>query len=151
MVDAIRTTLQEPFLEIYYSSSCCGFWLWSCMYVWSSHIARVWINWVRLPILLVVSWTRKMNISLSAFAPENLVSRDRSAVPSRVSLLISILRLSWLQFVVNVFELICFESGVLRWSCRSYISLPPKKLVGLVYWPHADEGKPILYISVGCC
>ena len=26
-----------------------------CMYVWSSHIARVWINWARLPILLVVS------------------------------------------------------------------------------------------------
>ena len=26
-----------------------------CMYVWSSHIARVWINRVRLPILLVVS------------------------------------------------------------------------------------------------
>ena len=46
------------------------------MYVWSSHIARVWINWVRLPILLVVSRTGKMNISLSAFAPENLVSRD---------------------------------------------------------------------------
>ena len=40
------------------------------------HIARVWINRVRLPILLVVSWTEKMNISLSAFAPENLVSRD---------------------------------------------------------------------------
>ena len=35
-----------------------------------------------------------MNISLSAFAPENLVSRDGSAVPSRVSLLISILRLN---------------------------------------------------------
>ena len=29
------------------------------------------INRVRLPILLVVSWTGKMNISLSAFAPEN--------------------------------------------------------------------------------
>ena len=36
-----------------------------------------------------------MNISLSAFAPENLVSRETdSAVPSRVSLLISILRLN---------------------------------------------------------
>ena len=43
----------------------------------------VWINRVRLPILLVVSWTGKINISLSAFAPENLVSRDGfgSAVP----------------------------------------------------------------------
>ena len=29
-----------------------------------------------LPILFVVSETRKMNISLSPFAPENLVSRD---------------------------------------------------------------------------
>ena len=41
-----------------------------------THIARVWINRVRLLILLVVSRTGKMNISLSAFAPENLVSRD---------------------------------------------------------------------------
>ena len=41
-----------------------------------THIARVWINRVRLPILHVVGWTGKMNISLSAFAPENLVSRD---------------------------------------------------------------------------
>ena len=40
-----------------------------------------------------VAW--KMNISLSPFAPENLVSRETgSAVPSRVSLLISILRLN---------------------------------------------------------
>ena len=30
----------------------------------------------------------------AAFAPDNLVSRDGSAVPSRVSLLISILRLN---------------------------------------------------------
>ena len=35
-----------------------------------------------------------MNISLSAFVPENLVSRDRFGSPSRVSLLISILRLN---------------------------------------------------------
>ena len=45
------------------------------MYVWSSHIARV------LPILLVVSSTGKMNISLSSFAPENLVSRDGFGSP----------------------------------------------------------------------
>ena len=50
--------------------------MWPCDHVWS-HITRVWINWVRLPILHVVSWTGKTNISLSAlFAPENLVSRD---------------------------------------------------------------------------
>ena len=41
-----------------------------------THIARVWINRVRLPTLLVVSRTRKINISQFAFAPENLVSRD---------------------------------------------------------------------------
>ena len=43
-----------------------------------THIARVvWINRVRLPILHVVSWAGKMNISLSAFVPENLVLARR--------------------------------------------------------------------------
>ena len=46
-----------------------------------THIARVWINRVRLPVLLVVSWAGKMNISLSAFVPENLVSRDEFGSP----------------------------------------------------------------------
>ena len=36
----------------------------------------VWTNTVRLPILLVVSWTEKMNISRSSFAPGSLVSRN---------------------------------------------------------------------------
>ena len=40
-----------------------------------THIARVWINRVRLPILLVVSSTGKMNISLSPFTPKFLISR----------------------------------------------------------------------------
>ena len=44
-------------------------------------MARVRINRVRLPILFVVSWTGKINISLSLFAPENLVSRDRFGSP----------------------------------------------------------------------
>ena len=40
-----------------------------------------------------VSWTGKINYSLSPFAPENFWSRETgSAVPSRVSLLISILQ-----------------------------------------------------------
>ena len=39
------------------------------------------INRVRLPILLVVSRTGKLNISLSPFAPENLVSRDGFGSP----------------------------------------------------------------------
>ena len=51
-------------------------------HVWSSHIiARVRINRVRLPILLVVSQTGKMIFSLSVFAPENLVSRDGFGSP----------------------------------------------------------------------
>ena len=46
-----------------------------------THIARVMINRVRLPIPLLVSRTGKINISLSAFAPENLVSRDGFGSP----------------------------------------------------------------------
>ena len=46
-----------------------------------THIARVWINRVRLPILLVVSGTGKMNIPLSAFVPDNFVSRDGFGSP----------------------------------------------------------------------
>ena len=65
------------------------------MTVYVMTIAGVWINRVRLPILLVVSRAGKMNISLSPFAPENLVSRDGfGRVPSRVSLLVSILGLN---------------------------------------------------------
>ena len=47
----------------------------------ATYIARVWINWVRLPILLVVSGTGKINIPLSAFVPENLVSQDGFGSP----------------------------------------------------------------------
>ena len=46
-----------------------------------TYLARVWINRVRLPILHVVSLTGNMNISLSAFAPKNLVSRDGFSRP----------------------------------------------------------------------
>ena len=42
----------------------------------------------------MVSSTEKINISLSAFAPENWSRETGSVVPSRVSLLISILRLN---------------------------------------------------------
>ena len=43
---------------------------------------RVWTNRVRLPILLVVSRTGKMNIPLSPYyVPENLVSRDGFSRP----------------------------------------------------------------------
>ena len=43
--------------------------------------SRVWINRVRLPILLVVSRTGKMNIPLSQYVPENLVSQDGFSRP----------------------------------------------------------------------
>ena len=46
-----------------------------------THIVRVWINPVKLPILHVVSRAGKFNISLSAFAPQNLVSRDGFGSP----------------------------------------------------------------------
>ena len=54
----------------------------------------VWINRVRLPILLVVSWTGKI-VFPCPLACLRIWSRETgSAVPSRVSLLISILRLN---------------------------------------------------------
>ena len=43
--------------------------------------SRVWINRVRLPILLVVSGTEEMSILLSPYVPESLVSRDDSSRP----------------------------------------------------------------------
>ena len=56
--------------------------------------SRVWINRVRLPILLVVSGTGKI-ISPCPRACLRIWSRETgSAVPSRVSLLMSILRLN---------------------------------------------------------
>ena len=60
---------------LYFSLECKlhSYFMYVCMVITFS---RVWINRVRLPILLVVRRTRKMNISLSPFAPENLVSLD---------------------------------------------------------------------------
>ena len=56
----------------------------------ATHLAGVWINRVRLPVLHVVSWTGKMNISLAAFVPENLVSRDRNLqTPAFINVYIS--------------------------------------------------------------
>ena len=43
--------------------------------------SRLWINRVWLPILLVVDCIGKIVFSLSAFAPENLVSRGRLGHP----------------------------------------------------------------------
>ena len=58
--------------------------MYVCMYVYVCMVitySRVWINRVKLPILLVVSWTGKMNIPLSPYVPENLVSRDGFSRP----------------------------------------------------------------------
>ena len=56
--------------------------------------SRLWITRVRLPILLVVSWTGKI-IFPCPRACLIIWSREMgSAVPSRVSLLISVLRLN---------------------------------------------------------
>ena len=52
-----------------------------CIYGCNKHKARIRINQVRLPILLVVSWTGKIGISLSPFAPKNLVSWDGFGSP----------------------------------------------------------------------
>ena len=63
------------------------------------------------------------------------------------------LRLLWFLALVLVGccgQLACFEFGELRWSRRSYIPFPPKSIVEFVHWPHADEGKPIVYVSARC-
>ena len=52
--------------------------MYVCMVITYS---RVWINRVRLPILLVVSWTGKMYGPLSPYVLENLVSRDGFSRP----------------------------------------------------------------------
>ena len=58
--------------------------LYVCMY---DGLARVWINRVRLPINPARGQlnTGKINVFLSAFAPENLVSRDGFGGPASVS------------------------------------------------------------------
>ena len=48
-------------------------------YVYLVTQIEVWIDRIRLPILLVVSWTGKLSISLSPFAPE--VSQDGFGSP----------------------------------------------------------------------
>ena len=66
----------------------------SCHVCMVTHTTRVWTKRVRLPILLVVSLTRKMNISSSAFAPENSVSQDGFGSPVPRQLAHLVLRLN---------------------------------------------------------
>ena len=51
------------------------------MHVRSSHLSRVRINRLRLPILLVVAAEQEKNFSLSPFAPENFISRNGFGSP----------------------------------------------------------------------
>ena len=67
-----------------------------CLYSHHIHIARVWINRVRLPILLVVSRTGKNNTRVLIFLWPclrlRILSRETgSAVPSRVSIAVRFL------------------------------------------------------------
>ena len=67
--------------------------MYVCMVITYS---RVWINRVRLPILLVISCTGEIDIPLSLCVPENLVSRDGFSrpVPRQPAHHLSILRLN---------------------------------------------------------
>ena len=86
--------------------------MYVCMVITYS---RVWINRVRLPILLVVSWTAKI-IFPCPCACLRIWSREAgSAVPSRISLLISILRL----------KLVLILTGFLPSSAAASIMKPP--------------------------
>ena len=58
-----------------------------------THITRVRINRVRLPILLVVNWTGKIIFACLRWRLRIWSRETVSAVPSHVSLLIYILRL----------------------------------------------------------
>ena len=55
------------------------------MYIWSSHrsIAENWLTRIRLPIMLVVSWTGKNNISCLRSRQRIWSRKTGSAVPSR--------------------------------------------------------------------
>ena len=71
----------------FFSSGWCFSTLWPRTgslisdYLCENSINQFKISRVRLPTLLVISRTGKMVISLSAFAPENLVSRDGFGSP----------------------------------------------------------------------
>ena len=89
--------------------------------------SRVWINRVRLPVLLVVSWTGKVNIPLSPCVPEIWSRETGSAVPSRVSLLIAILRLN---LVLTYGIPPKFRDGVHLWNRHTYAIGPVPSLSG---------------------
>ena len=89
-----------------------------------THMVIVWINRVRLPIMLVVSRKGKVIISLQAFAPENLVSRDGFGSP--VPCQSAHLHTQAESRAHNLRD----SSRVPRW--RSYIYVKPSYAIGSV-------------------
>ena len=82
-LDAFRSFFKQPALWLTHTV------VYVCMYVWSSHIARVWIDLVKLSILLMVSYFFPCPRSrLRTWSRETGL-----AAPSRVSLLVYLLRL----------------------------------------------------------
>ena len=72
VVDGFVLVLFPCLFLFFHFSICISIRMYVCIV---THIARVWINRVRLPIAHVVLF------SLSPFAPENLVSRDGFGSP----------------------------------------------------------------------
>ena len=116
---------------------------------------RVRINRVRLPILHVVSSTGKLNISLSAFSRLRVWSRETgSAVASRVSLFISILRLNLVltygippEFRGGVYPIdLRYLHNTSTFQCSVYSG----GLRGARYWSIRSNFKRDLYCVVYC-
>ena len=84
-----RTVIRTVIRTVMYTNSTRTL-LYVCMVITYS---RVWINRIRLTMLLAVSWTGKINIPLSSYVPENLVSRHGLFRPASACSL-SIVRLN---------------------------------------------------------
>ena len=95
-----------------------------------THIARVWINRVTLPVLHVVSQTGKSIFPCPRSCPRIWPREEGSAVPSRVSLLISILRLN----MVLIYEILPEFRGGVRLCVRL-----------LIYNHHTQSGQSRVY------
>ena len=98
-----------------------------------------------------------MNISLSSFAPENLVSRQRfgSSVPR--SLLISILRLNMMLTgflpISAAASISLFKTVIRHWASPEFIRIVQLRTDGVHCREYAGTGPPVNLnvISNGCC
>ena len=126
--------------------------MYVCMVITYS---RVWINEVRLPILLVVSWTGEIILPCPRVCLRIWSREAGSAVPSRVSLLISILRLNLVLTYGIPPE---FRAGVHLWNrhtpsgqsrvCR----VTQLRTDGVHFRESAGTGPVILkVVPNGCC